>query len=148
RRDRHAAAKRGSNITAGASAREWERIHREPATEGPGPDADPEHETKHHVPTLLSTIRDARRPSLRAIALRRRIHPDADGKADNRGGGPDARRPDDDATPGELVFTERREIQPVRNRSQVGAQARGPRGVLHDLSGDLRHVDLFPTRPG
>src|SRR4029077_20160892 len=147
RRNRHAAAKRGWNVTAIASTREWERIHREHAAERPGRSGDAKDETEHHVPALLPPIRDARRARRRAIALRRRIHPDADREADNRGSSPETGRPDDDATPGELVLAERREIQPVRNRSKVGTKARGPGGVLHDLSRDLRDVDLFPAGP-
>ncbi len=86
------------------------------------------------MPALLASVRNARRATRTAVAFRRRIHPDADDEAKDRGACTDAGRPDDGARPPELVSTQRREIQPVRNRPKVGAHPRSRGRVLDDFA--------------
>ena len=99
------------------------------------------------MPALLPAIRNARRHAIAAIALRRRIDPDADDDAEQCGDGSETGRPGDETAPGDLVLPERREVDPVRDRAEIGANARGGRGVLDDLAGRLRHIDLLTIRP-
>ena len=67
---------------------------------------------------------------------------------DERGDGSDERRPDHDRRPSRLVLAERREVEPVRDRAQVGPEPGRAGRVLHHFTGRAVDVDLLAVGPG
>ena len=134
--------------TSGRTAcphRKW--VHRQHSAERPRRRSQPEDQSQRHMPAFRSLIRNARRRSGNAVALQGRVHREPDDHAEDRRDGPGSGHPDDERAPLRRMFTERREVQPVRDRAKIRLDPRGGRRVLHDFARRLRDVELFAVRP-
>src|SRR5689334_9383562 len=99
------------------------------------------------MPALRPMIGNARLRSSILVTLSGRVHPDSDRKSQKRRDGCDSRSPDHELTPQRLVLPQRREIQPMRNGSEIGPESRSTGSVLDYFSVYARNIYLLTVGP-
>ncbi len=91
-----------------------------------------------HQADVRRRHRDAARPQ--AEPSNRGVAPDPPDQAGEAHHAAEERRPDDDFQPDRCALAERREVDPVGDRSQVSPEALAPGRAEHHVAGERRHV--------
>ena len=121
-------------------------LHRQQTAEHPGQRREPEDDAGQVVPAHPAGVGDTRpHPRGRPLRAARPAPPelrDAEHQPDDREQAAQGRRPDHDVVPERLVRAQRREVDPVRNRTDPRQRPAPPRGQHHHLGGAGRDVEL------